>query len=85
MNCEPPGSSVYGIFQARVLVWVAVLPSRDIPNPGVELMSLVSPALAANSLPLCHWEGLRRQKATQIFFLKEKKLYGIERIKSPTN
>ena len=24
MDCSPPGSSVHGIFQARVLVWVAV-------------------------------------------------------------
>ena len=24
MNCSPPGSSVHGIFQARVLVWVAI-------------------------------------------------------------
>ena len=23
MHCSPPGSSVYGIFQARVLEWVA--------------------------------------------------------------
>ena len=26
MDCSPPGSSVHGIFQARVLEWVA-LPS----------------------------------------------------------
>ena len=24
MDCSPPGSSVHGIFQARVLEWVAV-------------------------------------------------------------
>ena len=24
MDCNPPGSSVYGIFQARVLEWVAI-------------------------------------------------------------
>ena len=24
MDCSPPGSSVYGIFQARVLEWVAI-------------------------------------------------------------
>ena len=24
MNCSPPGSSVHGIFQARVLGWVVV-------------------------------------------------------------
>ena len=24
MDCSPPGSSVYGIFQARILEWVAI-------------------------------------------------------------
>ena len=25
MNCSPPGSSVHGILQARILEWVALL------------------------------------------------------------
>ena len=38
MDCSLPGSSVYGIFQARVLEWVAIeldsiLKSRDITLP----------------------------------------------------
>ena len=28
MDCSPPGSSVHGIFQARVLEWVAISSSR---------------------------------------------------------
>ena len=28
MNCNPPGSSVHGILQARILEWVAILFSR---------------------------------------------------------
>ena len=28
MDCSPPGSSVYGILQARVLEWVAISSSR---------------------------------------------------------
>ena len=24
MGCSPPGSSTHGIFQARILVWVAI-------------------------------------------------------------
>ena len=28
MDCSPPGSSVHGIFQARILEWVAVFLSR---------------------------------------------------------
>ena len=29
MDCSPPGSSVYGITQARILEWVAISFSRD--------------------------------------------------------
>ena len=29
MDCSPPGSSVHGIFQARVLEWGAIAPNRS--------------------------------------------------------
>ena len=32
-DCSPPGSSVHGIFQARILVWVAVSSSRGSSRP----------------------------------------------------
>ena len=32
MDCSLPGSSVHGIFQERVLEWVAV--ARGVKNPG---------------------------------------------------
>ena len=28
MNCSPPGSSIHGILQARILEWVAIPFSR---------------------------------------------------------
>ena len=28
VNCSPPGSSVHGSFQARILEWVAISSSR---------------------------------------------------------
>ena len=34
MDCSLPGSSVYGIFQARVLEWVAISFSRGSSRPG---------------------------------------------------
>ena len=40
------GSSVYEISQARILEWVAISSSRDLPDPGIELTSPASPALA---------------------------------------
>ena len=33
MDCSPPGSSVHGIFQARVLEWVAIAFSRGSSQP----------------------------------------------------
>ena len=106
MDHSPPGSSVHGILQARILEWVAISPSRgsswprdwtyisyvsctdswilyeadssvglseklghiqfsrqeywsglpcppprDLPNPGIEPTSPVSPALQMDSLP----------------------------------
>ena len=33
MACSPPGSSVHGIFQARILEWVAISFSRESSQP----------------------------------------------------
>ena len=51
MDCSPPSSSVHGIFQARLLEYVAFPPPGDLPNPGMELESPVSLTLQADSLP----------------------------------
>ena len=48
MDCSPPSSSVHGIFQARVLEWVAISSPGDLPNPGIEPGS---PTLQADTLP----------------------------------
>ena len=47
MDCSPPGSSVHGILQARILKWVAIPFSRGQLNPGTESKSS---ALQADSL-----------------------------------
>ena len=39
MDRSLPGSSVHGIFQARILEWVFLSSSRDLPDPGVETTS----------------------------------------------
>ena len=46
MDCSLSGSSVHGIFQARILQWVSISYSRGSSRPGVEPVSLASPALA---------------------------------------
>ena len=33
MDCSPPGSSVYGVLQARILEWVAISFSRESSRP----------------------------------------------------
>ena len=33
MDCSPPGSSIHGIFQARILEWVAISFSRGSSQP----------------------------------------------------
>ena len=46
MGCSLPGSSVPGIFQARILECIAMPFSMDLPNQGIKPASLMSPALA---------------------------------------
>ena len=49
MDCSSPGSSVHRISRARILE-LPLLSPRDLPDPEIELMSPVSPALQADSL-----------------------------------
>ena len=40
MGYSLPGSSVRGIFQARILERLAIFYSRDLPDPGIKPASL---------------------------------------------
>ena len=54
MGTEPPGSSVHGILQARILEGATPVAFRatpvpspgDLPDSGMEPMSLITPVLA---------------------------------------
>ena len=48
MDCSPPGFSVHGIFQARVLEWSGQpFPTQDdLPDPMIKPECLASPELA---------------------------------------
>ena len=46
MDCSPPGSSVHGILQARIVEWLPCSPPGDLPDPGIKPESLLYPALA---------------------------------------
>ena len=66
MDCSLPGSSIHGIFQARVLEWLAIAFSGSITQACTTLQShglqLVrppcpspSPRACSNSCPLSQW------------------------------
>ena len=61
-DCSLPVSSVHGIFQARILDWVAIALSReDFPDPGTEPESLASPSLAGGFFTTnATWEAIPR-------------------------
>ena len=44
MDCSPPGSSVHGILQPRILKWVVMpSPQGDLPDTGSESASVMTP------------------------------------------
>ena len=54
MDCSPPGFSIYGIFQARILEWVAISSPGNLPDPGSNPHPFHLLHWQADSLPLCH-------------------------------
>ena len=51
MDCSPPGSSLWGFSRQEYWSGLPGPPSGDLPNPGTESASSVSPGLQADSLP----------------------------------
>jgi len=60
MDYNPPGSSVHRIFQAGILEWVTFPSPGDLPDPGIEPVTPVSPALHVDYLLLSHRGSLDR-------------------------
>ena len=58
MHCSPPGSSVHGIFQARILERLPLPTPGDLPYPEMEPVSPASVALADGFFTTsATWEG----------------------------
>ena len=53
-------TSLLGIFQARILEWVAISSFRDLPDPGIEPVPPVSLHWQVDSLPLSHLSEIQR-------------------------
>ena len=68
MDCSPSGSSVQGIFQARILEWVEISSSRGSSQPqGWNLHLLLLLHWQEDSLPLSHLGSI--YLSTYIFLL----------------
>ena len=50
IDYSPEGSSVHGILQTRILEWVAISFSENLPGPEIEPESPESPRWQADSL-----------------------------------
>ena len=68
MDCSLPGSSFHGILQQEFWNGLPCPPPGDLPDPGIEPTTLMSPALAGRFFtPSTTWET---QFLTQVVFLK---------------
>ena len=66
-GCTPPGSSVYGIFQARTF---AISTPGDLPDSGIESASPEAPALANGLFTTgAAWESLCYRQLTSKYFI----------------
>ena len=52
IDCGPPGFSIHGILQARILEWIAIPSPGDHPNPGIEPRSHALQVDSLSSEPL---------------------------------
>ena len=66
VDCSPPGSSIHGIHQARILEWLPFPSPGDLPNPGIEPRS---PTLQADALT-SELPGKNRKKGSKMAVAK---------------
>ena len=77
LDCSLPGFSVPGILQTRMLEGVAIHSSRDLPNLGIEPVSLMSPALAGGFFTTSTtWES-PLSKSYNLKSLKQERLFAL--------
>ena len=62
MDCSPPGSSVHGILQVRILEWVAISFSRGSSQPR----DWTSVSCIGRQI-LYHWATWEAQNAVELF------------------
>ena len=55
--CDPPGSSVHGIYWQEYWSGLPFPTPGDLPDPGIRLLSPVVPALAGRFSTRVTWEA----------------------------
>ena len=65
-DCSPPGSSVHGILQARILEWAAVPSSKGSSQPRDQIQRLKSPASFLSLVP----PGKPNTVATSYYYMR---------------
>ena len=55
IDCSPPGSSVQGTLQTRILEWVVMPSSMGSSQPRDQTQVSCISCIASSSLPLSHW------------------------------
>ena len=80
MDCSPPGSSVHGILQARILKWVAMLSSRGSSQPrdrtwvscnswiAGRLFTAEPPGKTEWCLPFSYWASHSTYMGNRVFW-----------------
>ena len=71
MDCSLPGFSIHGIFQARVLEWVAISFSRvsSQPRDQIQVSHIVSKTLYCLSHQGSTWKLRNKGKTYILFFM----------------
>ena len=69
MDCSPADFSVHGLFQAKLLVQVAIPPPADLPDPGIKPTSSVSPTLAVGLMADQKAKNLPAMQETRVLSL----------------
>ena len=68
LDYSPPGSSVHGVFLARILEWVSIYSSKGSSWPEIKPVAPTSPALQADSFLLSHWINPRATLCWKIYW-----------------
>ena len=69
-DCSPPGSSAHGISRQEYWSFLPYPTPGDLPDPGIESMSLASPALAGGFFTTsATWEALTHNGSWKILVL----------------